>query len=78
MRYTTLAMFSHVPSEVMILGVYFPPLIVAIVAGLVCAIAAARLLNQTRFSRFFWHPPLAYAALLLLATALISLFIITP
>ena len=78
MRYTTLAMFNHVPSEVMILGVYFPPLIVAIVAGLVCAIVAARLLNQTRFSHFFWHPPLAYAALWLLATALISLFIITP
>ena len=28
-------MFSQVPSEVMILGVYFPPLFVAIVAGLV-------------------------------------------
>ena len=71
-------MFSHTPSEVMILGVYFPPLFVAIVAGLVCAIAAARQLNRSRLSRFFWHPPLAYAALWLLATSLVSLFIITP
>ena len=71
-------MFTNVPSEVRILGVYFPPLFVAIVAGLLCAIVVASLLNQTRLSRYFWHPPLAYAALWLLATALISLFIITP
>jgi len=71
-------MFTGVPSEVQILGVYFPPLFVAIVAGLVCTIAVTRLLNQTNFSRFFWHPPLANAALWLLATALFSLFIINP
>ncbi len=71
-------MLTGVPSEIQILGVYFPPLFVAIVAGLVCAIVATRLLNLTRLSRFFWHPPLAYAALWLLATALIGLFIITP
>jgi len=71
-------MLTNVPSEVQILGVYFPPLLVAIVAGLLCAMVLAKLLNLTRFSRFFWHPPLAYAALWLLATALIGLFIITP
>ena len=71
-------MLTDVPSEVQILGVYFPPLFVAIVAGLVCVVVVARLLNLTRLSRFFWHPPLAYAALWLLATALIGLFIITP
>jgi hypothetical protein len=71
-------MFSGVPSEVQILGVYFPPLFVAIQAGLLCAMAITRLLNQTGLSRFFWHPPLANAALWLLATALIGFFIITP
>ena len=71
-------MLTGVPSEVQILGVYFPPLFVAIVAGLLCAMVCAKLLNLTRISRFFWHPPLAYAALWLLATALIGLFIITP
>ena len=71
-------MFSGVPSEVQILGVYFPPLFVAILAGLLCAMAITRLLNQTGLSRFFWHPPLANAALWLLATALIGFFIITP
>jgi hypothetical protein len=71
-------MFTGVPSEVQILGVYFPPLFVAILAGLLCAMAITRLLNQTGLSRFFWHPPLANAALWLLATALIGFFIITP
>jgi hypothetical protein len=71
-------MFSGVPAEVQILDVYFPPLFVAILAGLLCTIAITRLLNLTGLSRFFWHPPLANAALWLLATALIGFFIITP
>jgi hypothetical protein len=71
-------MFTGVPSEIQILGMYFPPLFVAIVAGLVFAIAVAKLLNRTGFSRFFWHPPLAFAALWLLATALTGLLVITP
>jgi hypothetical protein len=71
-------MLAGVPSEVQFLGVYFPPLFVAIVAGLVCAIAVARLLNLTGLSRFFWHPPLAHASLWLLATALFGLFVIAP
>jgi len=71
-------MFTGAPSEVQILGLYFPPLFVAIIAGLVCATLVARLLNQSGLSRFFWHPPLANAALWLLAAALIGYFIITP
>jgi hypothetical protein len=71
-------MFLDIPSEIQILGVYFPPLFVAILAGLLCAIGLARLLNWTGLSRFFWHPPLAYAALWLLSTALVSLIFIAP
>ena len=71
-------MFTTAPSEVQILGLYFPPLFVAIVAGLVCATLIARLLNHSGLSRFFWHAPLANAALWLLATALVALFIIAP
>jgi hypothetical protein len=43
-------MFTGAPSEIPILGLYFPPLIVAIVAGLVCATLIARLLNQSGLS----------------------------
>jgi hypothetical protein len=71
-------MLLAVPSEVQILGAYFPPLFVAIMAGLVCAMVFAKLLNSTRLSRFFWNPPLASAALWLLATALICVFFVTP
>ena len=71
-------MFLDTPSEIQILGVYFPPLFVAILAGLLCAIGLARLLNWTGLSRIFWHPPLAYAALWLLSTALVSLIFIAP
>lgn len=71
-------MLLAVPSEIQILGVYLPPLFLAIMAGLVGAMVFAKLLNLTRLSRFFWNPPLAYAALWLLATALICVFFITP
>jgi len=71
-------MFTGVPSEVQIIGMYFPPLFVAIVAGLLGAMVVARLLNRTGLSRFFWHPPLAFAAMWLLGTALTGLFVITP
>ena len=71
-------MFTGAPSEVQILGLYFPPLFVAIAAGLLCAMVVTQLLNRTGLSRFFWHPPLANAALWLLASALIGLFIIAP
>jgi hypothetical protein len=71
-------MFTDIPAEIQILGVYFPPIFVAILAGLLCAIGLARLLNWTGLSRFFWHPPLAFAALWLLSVALIDLiFIVT-
>ena len=71
-------MLTGVPSEVQVLGMYFPPLFVTIVAGLVCAMVVGKLLNLTGLSRYFWHPPLANAALWLLGTALFSLFIIAP
>jgi len=71
-------MFTGTPSEIQILGVYFPPLIVAILAGLLCAIGSAWLLNRTGLSRFFWHPPLAFAALWLLSAALVGLIFVAP
>lgn len=71
-------MFADIPSEIQILGVYFPPVFIAILAGLLLAAGLARLFNWTGISQYFWHPPLAYAALWLLSTALVSLFFITP
>jgi hypothetical protein len=71
-------MFLDVPAEMQIFGLYIPPLFVAIVAGLLCAVGLARLLNRTGLSRYFWHPPLALFSLWLLSSALIGLFFIAP
>jgi hypothetical protein len=71
-------MLTDIPAEIQIFGIYFPPLFVAIVGGLLGAMLIAQLLNFTGLSRFFWHPPLACAALWLLVTALIGFLIITP
>lgn len=71
-------MFDGVPSEVQLLDVFVPPLFLAIVGGLLSALIVARLLNITGLSRFFWHPPLALAALWVLLSGLISLIIIQP
>lgn len=71
-------MLTDIPSEFQFLGMYFPPLFVVMLAGLICAVFVARQLNSRGLSRFFWHTSLAYAALWLLATALISLFILAP
>ena len=71
-------MVIDTPSEIQILGVYFPPIFVAILAGFLCAIGLARLLNWMGLSRIFWHPPLAFAALWLLSAALVGLIFIAP
>ena len=71
-------MFTDIPSEIQILGVYFPPIFVAILAGLLCALGLARLINWTGLSRFFWHPPLVFTALWLLSAALVGLIFIAP
>ena len=71
-------MFLNVPSEMQIFGFYFPPLFLAIVVGLLCALGLAKLLNGNGLSRFFWHPPLALFSLWLLSTALVGLIFIAP
>ena len=71
-------MLAGAPSAVRLFDMYFPPLAIAIVAGLPCAIVVAKLLNATGLSRHFRNPPLAFTALWVLATALIGLFILEP
>jgi hypothetical protein len=73
-----MAMFTGTPSEIQILGLYFPPLFVSILAGLFCALLLVRILDLLRLDRFFWHPPLAFTSLWVLATSLINLLIIRP
>lgn len=73
-----MTIFGAIPSEVQIFDLYFPPLFIAMGLGFIFARLTKKLLNQSGLSRYFWHPPLADAALWLMATALISFFIIAP
>jgi hypothetical protein len=65
-----------VPSEFAIGEVYFPPLLIAALIGLLAAWLTARLLNRYRLSRFFFYPPLVLLALVFIYTVVIGTFII--
>ena len=65
-----------IPSEFAIGGVYFPPLLIASILGVVGAALTALLLNRYRLSRLLYNPPLVFLALSVIYTGLISTFLI--
>jgi hypothetical protein len=66
----------NIPAEFAIGGVYMPPLLIAALLGTVGAIVAARLLNRTRLSRYFFYPPLVFVALTVIFTVLVGAVVI--
>ncbi len=54
------------------MGIYFPPLLLAAIAGVTCAALTALLLNRYRLSRFMVYPPLIFLALSIAYTRLIG------
>jgi hypothetical protein len=69
-------MFDHVPSEFNMGGVYFPPLLLAGIVGVVLAWLTVMVLNRYRLSRFFAYPPVVFIALAIIYTGLIGSFLI--
>lgn len=67
---------ATVPMEIAIGGIYFPPVLFAILLGILLAGIAARLLNRLNLTRFIWHPPLFFVALTVVCTRLVDIFII--
>jgi hypothetical protein len=67
---------QFIPSEVELLGVYFPPLFLAGLLGAVAAAATAYGFNRYRLSRFFYYPPVVFLALAVIYTGLIGTFVI--
>jgi hypothetical protein len=55
-------MTELIPSEFVIGGVYFPPILIAGLLGTAAAWLTAQLLNRFRLSRFFAYPPLVLLA----------------
>ena len=64
------------PKEFVIGGVYFPPLLIAGILGVLAAALTAMLLNRYRLSRFLYNPPLVFLALAVIYTGLIGTFLI--
>ena len=69
-------MFDYVPSEFAFGGVYFPPLLLASILGVVLAWLTAMLLNRYRLSRFFAYPPVVFIALAIIYTGLVGTLLI--
>ena len=67
---------SYMPHEFAIGGVYFPPLLIAGILGVVAAWVTVMLLNRYRLSRFLYNPPLIFVALAIIYTGLIGTFLI--
>ena len=65
-----------IPSEFVIGGVYFPPMLIAALLGTAAAWLTAMLLNRYRLSRFFAYPPLVFLALAVIYTVALGTFFI--
>jgi len=67
---------ASIPMEISIGGIYFPPIMFAILLGILLAGIIAKLLNKLNLARFIWHPPLFFLALAVVCTRIVSIFII--
>lgn len=63
---------DQVPVELSLNGIYYPPWLLAAVLGLVLAMTLTNLANLTGLSRWVWHPPLFFTALVVVCTLLIG------
>jgi len=66
-------MFENIPVEISYGGIYIPPLFFVVLFGVISAYFITAILNRTGLSRYFWHPPLVFVALVLLMSSLIDL-----
>ena len=64
------------PSEFDFGGVYFPPLLIAAILGLILGWLTAQTLNRYGLSRFFFYPPLVLLAFAVIYTVLLGTFVI--
>lgn len=68
--------YAHLPSEMSFWGIYVPPLLPAVLLGVVMAWIITRILNRMGLARFIWYPPLFFLALSVVCTGFVSWFLI--
>lgn len=66
------------PSEAAFCGLYFSPLLIICIGGLVTAMATVRILEARNLMNRFWHPTLAVTAMAAGYSSLFALFTTTP
>lgn len=66
----------NIPSEISVGGIYFPPILFAIVLGVSLAMLLAKCLDRLNLTRFIWHPPLFLLALSVVCTWIVGMFVI--
>jgi hypothetical protein len=71
-------MLFDIPAAVSLGFFFVPPIFVEMAVGLLLAWLVARILNRTGLSRFFWHPPLAFLALVVLMSSLVGILVLPP
>ena len=65
-----------IPHEIHIGEVLIPPILIAGILGVIAASVTARLLNKFRLSKYFFYPPLALVAMMVIYTVLFGWIII--
>lgn len=65
-----------IPHEIHIGEVLIPPMLIAGILGVIAASITAKLLNKYRLSKYFFYPPLAMVALMVIYTVLFGWIII--
>jgi hypothetical protein len=68
----------HAPHEIQLFGLYVPPFFLVCLIGLLGTLVVTQVLNWTGLSRCFWHPPLAFVAMWVLASSLIGTWLVAP
>ena len=65
-----------IPAEVDTFGVYWPPLLLAVILGTILMVVTIKLLNRHRLSRFFILPEFVMLAMIVIYTVIIGTFLI--
>lgn len=71
-----MSMGQRIPREVEIRGIYFSPLLLAVILAVIATWFTCRLLNRYGLSDHFEQPVLVYVSLVLIYSILIGTFLI--